>query len=237
MLLKSVIKSTINSWTAQLAQNRTSLNRKTLLQRERIPVFFSFQSPLSFVLGKIFSYLFIYRQVSEMDFNNSHCFYNLMQGWVFNRKQFWLIDWSKSDINHFFKNCIPDMSRSNRSNIDEIFNLDTTKDNNIVSDSLVTSSENSKSVVRFNNQTTTLGYVRGNSSETSHGYTSFWRFNFIWLICFVICMCFIATFLLLTHYYQDFLKDKFSRTLKFSSQGRNWDKKAEHFCKTSILEW
>ena len=132
---------------------------------------------------------------------------------------------SKSDINHCFKNCIPDMSRINRSNIDEILNLDTTKDNNIVSDSLVTSSENSKSVVRFNNQTTTLGYVGGNSSENSHGYTLFWRFNFIWLICFVICMCFIATFLLLTHYYQDFLKDKFSRTIKFSSE----TKKADQF--------
>ena len=80
-------------------------------------------------------------------------------------------------------------------------------------------------------------YVRGNPSENFHGYTLFWRFNFIWLICFVICMCFIATFLLLTHYYQDFLKDKFSRTLKFSSEERNWGKKAEQHCKTSILEW
>ena len=118
------------------------------------------------------------------------------------------------------------MSRINRPNIDEILNLDTTKDNNIVSDSLVTSSVKSTSVVRFNNQTTTFVYVRGNSSENFHGYTLFWRFNFIWLICFVICMCFIATFLLLTHYYQDFLKEKFSRTLKFSSEERNWGKKS-----------
>ena len=124
------------------------------------------------------------------------------------------------------------MSRINRSNIDEILNLDTTKDNNIVSDSLVKSSENSTSVVRFNNQT-----IRRNSSENSHGYSLFWRFNLIWLICFVICMCFIATFLLLTHYWQDFLKDKFSRSIKFSSEKRNWDKKADQFCKTSILEW
>ena len=136
-----------------------------------------------------------------------------------------------------FKNCFPDMSRINISNIDEILNLDTTKDNNIVSDSLVTSCVKSTSVVRFNNQTTTFVYVRGNSSENFPGYTLFWRFNFIWLICFVICMCFIATFLLLTHYYQDFLKDKFSRTLKFSSEERNWGKKAEQYCKTSILEW
>ena len=113
------------------------------------------------------------------------------------------------------------MSRINRQNIDEILNLDTTKDNNIVSNSLVTSCVKSTSVVRFNNQTTTFVYVRGNSSENFPGYTLFWRFNFIWLICFVICMCFIATFLLLTHYYQDFLKDKFSRTLKFSSEERN----------------
>ena len=145
-----------------------------------------------------------------------------MQGWVINTKQFWLIDWSKSDINNFFKNCIPDMSRINRSNIDEILNLDTTKDNNIVSDSLVKSSENSTSVVRFNNQTNTLG----NSSENSHGYSLFSRFNFIWLICFVICMSFIVTFLLLTHYYQDFLKDKFSSSIKFSSEKRDWDKKS-----------
>ena len=177
-----------------------------------------------------------------MDFNNTiyyiQCSYMLFNAGlsVYTTKQFWLIDWSKSDINHFFKKCIPDMSGINRSNIDEILNLDTTKDNNIVSNSLVTRSENSASVVRFNNQTNTFRYVRENSNENIHGCTSFLGFNFIWLICFVICICFIATFLFLTHYYQDVLKDKFSRSLKFYSKNRNWDKKAEQSCKTSILK-
>ena len=41
-----------------------------------------------------------------------------------------------------FKKLKPDMSRINKSEIDEVINLDTTQDSNRVSDSLVISSEN-----------------------------------------------------------------------------------------------
>ena len=60
---------------------------------------------------------------------------------------------------------------------------------------------NSTSVVRFNNRTNTLRYVRRNSMENANGHASFIRFNIIWSICFAISMCFIVAFLLLAHYF------------------------------------
>ena len=60
---------------------------------------------------------------------------------------------------------------------------------------------NSTSVVRFNNRTNTLRYVRRNSMENANGHASFIRFNIIWSICFAISICFIVAFLLLAHYF------------------------------------
>ena len=60
---------------------------------------------------------------------------------------------------------------------------------------------NSTSVVRFNNRTNTVRYVRRNSNENALGHASFIRFNIIWSICFAISMCFIVAFLLLAHYF------------------------------------
>ena len=60
---------------------------------------------------------------------------------------------------------------------------------------------NSTTVVRFNNRTNTLRYVRRNSMENANGHASFIRFNIIWSICFAISMCFIVAFLLLAHYF------------------------------------
>ena len=42
----------------------------------------------------------------------------------------------------FFKNYIPDMSKINKSNTDEVINLDTNQDSNSVSESLSISSDN-----------------------------------------------------------------------------------------------
>ena len=67
---------------------------------------------------------------------------------------------------------------------------------------------NSTTVVRFNNRTNTLRYVRRNSNENALGHASFIRFNIIWSICFAISMCFIVAFLLLAHYFN---ADKTSR--------------------------
>ena len=67
---------------------------------------------------------------------------------------------------------------------------------------------NSTTVVRFNNRTNTLRYVRRDSNENALGHASFIRFNIIWSICFAISMCFIVAFLILSQYFN---ADKTSR--------------------------